>query len=175
MPKYSVEEVIDIIKTLTPEEKIALQAELPSVLSATESPQSSDKAKNQQSQSFGNINLGNGSAFDVNQIAAEGSVNLARATTQSQAVKREIEEALDLLQSIKQEVGNSDRLDKLEQKNVESAIALMTEELQKSKPDKKLLAQCGQFLQTCLSGIERLAGPTLQVIEILGTVGVLGL
>ena len=173
MPKYSVEEVIDIIKTFTPEEKSVLQAQLPTVLSSTESLPSNSKAKNEQSQSFGNISIGSGSAFDVNQIAAEGSVDLARATAQSQANSKEIQEVLDLLQNLKQEVDSTDRLNKLEQKNAESAITLMTEELQKPKPDRQLLAQTGKFLQACLGGIGIFATPTLQVIRILETVGVI--
>ena len=173
MPKYSVEEVIDIIKTFTPEEKSSLQAQLSAVLNSTESSQSNGRAKNEQSQSFGNISIGSGSAFDVNQIAAEGSVDLARAMTHSQASSKEMEEVLGLLQNLKKEVNSSDRLNKLEQKNAESAIAIMTEELQKPEPDKKLLAQTGKFLQTCLGGIGIFATPTLQVIRILETVGLI--
>jgi hypothetical protein len=170
MPKYSVEDVLDIIKVLTPEEKIALQAQLPKVLNAPVEPEIKIPAKSHQSQSFGNVTIGSGSAFDNNQIAAEGSVNLARNSDRGQPVKAEIQQALDLLQEIKQGIEKTDQLNKLEKKNAEATISVVEEELNKPKPDKQLLAQASKALGICFRGVAQFAEPALAVTQIVAAI-----
>ena len=139
MPKYSVEDVLDIIKSFSAEEKTALEAQLPTALSIA-TP--SGVAKKQQSQSFGNIRIsGSSMSFGVSQVSATGSVNLAQTTTQLQGLTGNLEEALGLLQEIKQGVGTTEELNKLEKKNVESTISVVEEELQREEPDKDLIDQ----------------------------------
>lgn len=86
MPKYTIEDVLDIIKTFTPEEKITLQSQLATALNSPAGVTPS--SRNQQSQSFGNVTLGSGNTFDANQISAEGSVNLARSTNTGEFAKK---------------------------------------------------------------------------------------
>jgi hypothetical protein len=168
MPKYTVEDVLDIIKTFTPEEKTALQTQLATALNSTASITPS--SRNQQSQSFGNVTLGSGNTFDANQIAAEGSVNLARSTNKGQVVKAEIQEALDLLQTLKQGITKTDKLNVLEKKNAEATISVVEEELTKPKPDKNLLVQAGKALGVCCKSVAEFAEPALSIASIIAMI-----
>ena len=168
MPKYTVEDVLEIVKTFTPEEKTALQTQLATALNSTAGITPS--SRNQQSQSFGNVTLGSGNTFDANQIAAEGSVNLARSTNKGEFVKKEIQEAFDLLQTLKQQVANTEKLNKLEKKNVEATISVVEEELAKPKPDKNLLTQAGNALGICCKNVAEFAEPALAIANIIAMI-----
>jgi RNA-binding protein YhbY len=166
MPKYTVEDVLEIIKTLTSEEKKSLATQLPTVLNSR-STEVKPPSRNQQSQSFGNIAIGNSSAFDVNQIAAEGSVNLGQEPVTSEEIQAEIKKALDLVELIKQEVDKTDQLNKLEKKNAEASISVIEEELKKPKPDKNLLTQAGNVLGACVKGAAEFAEPTMTLAALI--------
>lgn len=171
MPKYTVEDVLDIIKTFTTEEKKALQSHFPAILDSTDLPEIKlPIARNQQSQSFGNVTLSSGNTFDVNQIAAEGSVNLAHSTNKDKFTKPEIQEALDLLQTLKQGIANTEKLNILEKKNAEATISVVEEELAKPKPDKNLLSQAGQALQACCKSVAEFAEPALSIASIIAMI-----
>lgn len=167
MPKYSVEDVLEIIKTLSSEEKMVLESQLPKVLNSTSTVAIKPPSRNQQSQSFGNITIGNSSAFDANQIAAEGSVNLGQKPVTSEEVKAEIKKALDLVEVMKQEVAKTDQLNKLEKKNAEASISVIEEELKKPKPDKNLLNQAGSVLGACVKGVAEFAEPTMTLAALI--------
>lgn len=171
MPKYTIEDVLDIIKTFTTEEKKALQNHLSTILSSTDLTKIKlPIARNQQSQSFGNVTLSSGNTFDANQIAAEGSVNLARSANKSEFVKAEIQEALDLLQTLKQGIANTKKLNILEKKNAEATISVVEEELTKTKPDKSLLSQAGKVLQVCCKSVAEFAEPALSIANIIAMI-----
>jgi hypothetical protein len=170
MPKYTVEDVLDIIKTFTPEEKTALQTQLFAVLNSTTSPGITPSGRNQQSQSFGNVTLGSGNTFDANQIAAEGSVNIARSTNKGEFVKKEIQEALDLLQSLKEGIAKTEKMNILEKKNAEATISVVEEELTKPKPDKNLLSQAGKALGVCCKSVAEFAEPALSIASIIAMI-----
>lgn len=171
MPKYTVEDVLEIVKTFTPEEKTALQNQLSAVLNSIDLPAIKPPiARNQQAQSFGNLTLGSGNTFDANQIAAEGSVNLARSTNKGQVVKPEIQEALSLLQALKQGVANTEKLNILEKKNTEATISVVEEELAKPKPDKSLLSQATKALGVCCKNVAEFAEPALSIASIIAMI-----
>lgn len=167
MPKYSVEDILEIIKTLTPEERTALETQLPTVLNSVSTVAFKPSSKNQQSQAFGNITIGNSSAFDANQIAAEGSVILGQKTVNSQEMEAEIKKTLDLVQFIKQEIAKSDQLNKLEKKNAAATISVVEEELTKPQPDKNLLNQAGKALGACVKGVAEFAEPTMTLATLI--------
>jgi hypothetical protein len=170
MPKYTVEDVLEIVKTFTTEEKIALQSQLSTVLNSPNSLGTTPSSRNQQSQSFGNVTLGSGNTFDANQIAAEGSVNLARSTNKGEFVKAEIQEALDLLQTLKQGITKTEKMNVLEKKNAEATISVVEEELAKPKPDKNLLMQAGTALETCCKKVAEFAEPALSIASIIAMI-----
>ncbi|MBD2305283.1 hypothetical protein H6G17_07120 [Chroococcidiopsis sp. FACHB-1243] len=168
MPKYTIEDVLDIIKTFTPEEKITLQSQLATALNSPAGVTPS--SRNQQSQSFGNVTLGSGNTFDANQISAEGSVNLARSTNTGEFAKKEIQEALDLLQTLKQGIAQTEKLNVLEKKNAEATISVVEEEITKPKPDKNLLTQAGSALENCCKKVAEFADPALAIANIIAMI-----
>lgn len=171
MPKYTIEDVLDIIKTFTTEEKKTLQNHLSAILEYIDLPGIKlPTARNQQSQSFGNVTLSSGNTFDANQIAAEGSVNLAHSTNKDKFVKPEVQEALYLLQTLKQGIANTEKLNILEKKNAEATISVVEEELAKPKPDKSLLSQAGKALEVCCKSVAEFAEPALSIANIIAMI-----
>lgn len=167
MPKYTVDEVLDIIKSLTAEEKTALQSQL-SVMLATGST-SNLQAQTQQSQSFGNITMGDSNEFKAEQFSAEGSVNISETNANIQGGKADIKEAFELLSFMKQELSQTDKLNALEKKDAQSKIEFVEEELKKSKPDKDLITQAVNALEKGLKGVEKLIEPTIKVAKLVGS------
>ncbi|MBW4495377.1 MAG: hypothetical protein KME26_20275 [Oscillatoria princeps RMCB-10] len=167
MPKYTLDEILEILKNLTPEEKAQLQEQLPAVLDGAGAPASRFQTQTQQSQSFGNISAGEGNAFAGGQVSAEGAINLEG--TSAQAHTAEIQEALDLLRLIKKEIAQTSLLKKNKNKNLQSTLEVVLEELKKDKPDKDLIDLALESLEKGLRGVDRLAGPTRRVAEIIAT------
>ncbi len=166
MPKYSVDEVISIIQSLTIEEKQTLQAQLPALLSAEASPAA---ARTQQTQSFGNITMGNSNTFGVNQVTAEGSVDHSQHSITSANGQSNVQEILNQLQQLKQGVNDAENLNKIEKKNMKATLEVVEEELTKPEPDKDLIDQAINALSKGLEGIEKLAAPTMRVAKLVAT------
>ncbi|HIK13149.1 MAG TPA: hypothetical protein IGS52_23325 [Oscillatoriaceae cyanobacterium M33_DOE_052] len=160
MPKYTLDEVIDIIKTLSVEEKASLQEKLPELLGAAAA--GGNQAWAQQSQSFGNLTMGDGGAFNVSQVAAQGNVDLDQSTTKVTGASGNVDEILQGLNGLKQEIVNSG-LNKLEQKTAEAGIEVLAEEVKKLKPDKDLIDQTLAALEKGLRGAEKLIEPTMRI------------
>lgn len=168
MPQYSVDEVLDIVKSLTAGEQVELRSKLPAIWE--QQPSSSTLPKVQQSQSMGNISMGSGNTFDINQLSTEGPVDLSRTTTQLSGLDQtDVKEALSLLAQIKQGLKHSDSLGRLKQKNAESTIELIEEELQKEEPDRGLIEQAIEALSKGLAGVEKLAAPMMRVAKLVAT------
>lgn len=168
MPKYSVDEVLDIVKSLTADEQVALRSKLPTIWAQQQPVPISPKV--QQSQSVGNISIGSGSSFDINQLSTDGPVDLSRTTTQMAGLNpTDVQEALALLSQIKQGLHSTDSLNRLDQKQAESTIELVEEELQKTDPDRGLIDQAIDALSKGLAGVEKLATPTLRVAKLVAT------
>ncbi|MEM9905596.1 MAG: hypothetical protein AAF921_11295 [Cyanobacteria bacterium P01_D01_bin.44] len=168
MPQYSVDEVLNIIKSLTADEQVALRSKLPAIWAQQQPVPIPPKV--QQSQSIGNISIGSGSTFDINQLSTEGPVDLSRTTTQLSGLNQaDVKAALDLLAQIKQDLHHTDSLNRLDQKNAESTIELVEEELQKADPDRGLIDQAIDALSKGLAGVEKLATPTLRVAQLVAT------
>ena len=166
MPKYSVDEVLDIIKTLTADEKSLLQEQLPNVLGTAAAPAISQRGHT-QSQSFDKFSMGSGNAFTANQ--AGGDVNSAQTLNNNQGSVQNasLTEALAILQSLKQEVNQSDAFNRLEKTTVEGTIKVIQEELTKLKPDKSLVEQAIDSLKKGLEGVLILAEPVTKVAALI--------
>lgn len=162
MPKYSVDDVLDIIKNLTPDEKSRLQAQLPSILATAAAPATPQKV---QTQSFGNLSMGSSNAFAANQ--ADGNINSSQNNTQALVESASLTEALNVLQGLKQEVNRSDALNRLEKTTVEGTIKVVEEELKQPKPDKSLVDQAIESLKKGLEGVQILAEPVMQVAALV--------
>ncbi|MBD2043918.1 hypothetical protein [Microcoleus sp. FACHB-672] len=167
MPKYTVDEVLDIIKSLTAEEKTALQSQLSVILGTGAT--SNLQAQTQQSQSFGNITMRDGNEVKAEQFSAEGSVNISETNANIQGGKADIKEAFELLSFMKQELSQTDNLNALEKKDAQSKIEFVEEELKKSKPDQDLITQAVEALEKGLKGVEKLIEPTIKVAKLVGS------
>jgi len=163
MPRYNVDEVLEIVKSFTPEEKQLLQVQLPAVLATTTSftPQ---RIQN-QSQSFGDVNMGSGNALSASVVGANN--NASQSNIQAPVTNADLSEALSILQQLKQDVGKSEALNKLEKTTVESTIQVVEDELSQPEPDKSLVDQAISSLKKGLEGVQSLAEPTMKVAEIV--------
>jgi folylpolyglutamate synthase/dihydropteroate synthase len=157
MPKYSLQDVLDIIQTLTPDEKSQLQDRLPHIISATITDATPQRS---QSQSFGNINMGKGNTFTANQAGEE--VNSSQSNIQASVQNDSLQQALDILQKLREDVSQSDVLNKLQKTTINGTIKVVEEEISKPQPDKSLLDQAIEALK---KGVEiiSLAEPVMKV------------
>lgn len=168
MPKYSVDEVLDIIQSLTPDEKNELQNRLSQVLNHSPSPANPGQS---QGQTLSGIQVGSGSSFGVNQSIG-GDVNFSQTTHPNQGYQGQdnslpLHEVLRLLQGLKQDVLSTEALNTLEQKSTAATIEVLEEEIQKPKPDPGLIEQAIAALEKGLKGVEKLAEPTLRVAKLV--------
>ena len=58
----------------------------------------------------------------------------------------------------------------LEKKNAEATILVVEEELVKPKPDKNLLTQAGNALETCCKKVAEFADPALAIANIIAMI-----
>lgn len=161
MPKYSVQDVLEIIQTFTPDEKKQLQNQLPNVMDMTTVVVTPQKS---QDQSFGNISMGSGNAFGANQ--AGGDINSSQNNTQASVKNASLKEALGILQKLKQDVNQSDALNKLEKTTIEGTIKVVEEEITKPQPDKSLFDQAIEGLKKGL-GVISLVEPVMKVADLV--------
>ncbi|NJR63675.1 MAG: hypothetical protein HC769_35815 [Cyanobacteria bacterium CRU_2_1] len=165
MPKYSVSEVLDIIKTLTKEEQLELQARLSEVLTL-ESFDTSHLSQ-RQSQTFGNVSIGgSGIAADFGQKQAVGG-NITAPQNVVQAEGDGLQEVWSLLANLKQGIANSNSLDALQKAMAEAQIKVVEVELKKPEPDKGLVSRTISTLKQGLEGVLTLAEPVVKVANLI--------
>jgi hypothetical protein len=168
MAKYSVSEVLDIIKNLTAEEKLELQQSLPTVLGTMDT---GVKTGDSHSQNIGGINIGNSNsdiAFNQQQADRGSSANQSR--TQARLENFDAQEALALLSKLQQDITASNALNPIEKKTLEVPLQTIEGELNKPKPDKSLVEQSIAALKKGLSGVAELAEPVLKLAPLVAKV-----
>lgn len=158
MPTYSVSDILEIIKTLTPEQKLELQRELPSVLAAV-SKETTTPAKNQ---SMSGVTITDSSDIGLSQIQAERS-SINQSETQATLENTDLKEALSVLENLKQAVATHGDLNPLIKEVVEEKIQTIEKEVQKPQPDKSLVDQAIVALKKGLAGVAELAEPVMKV------------
>lgn len=165
MPKYSVEDVLNIIRTFTPQERRLLQEQLVSISESLETPLSNQATTvGSQVQTMRDLAAFGGSSISVNQgrnITSNQSRNQVQATDVS------VKEALSLFQALKRSIAVSSDLTVLDKKTLEAQITVAEEELKKPEPDKNLIDQVIEALQKGLKGVLTLAEPVTKIAEIL--------
>lgn len=163
MFKLTVEQVLESIAAMTSDEKAELQVKLPTVLSlgtASSIPQSS------QIQSFRDISMsGRGDAFAATQ--ATGGVILSQRSTQASKQNTDLQEAISVLEQLKQDVNKSNTLNQIEKVTVEVPIQIIEAELKKQEPDKSLVDQAIVSLKKGLEGVQTLAEPVMRVAALI--------
>ena len=174
MPKYSVDEVLEIIQNLTVEEKSELQQRLPSVLAPTNTPANSAMALGSQHQQISGASISGSMGVELNQIAADRGSTIAQSETQAQLQADNLEAAVQALEQLKDAIAQTPTLSAAEQQTVADAIATLEPELKQPKPDKNAIGQAVEALQQGLAGVEVLAGPVKKVANLLAKLWIPG-
>lgn len=118
-----------------------------------------------QSPSFGNITIGgHNNPFAIAQ--AGGDVNLNQSKTQTTGGNTNLEAALTLLATLKQDIATTEALSAFAKKDTESKISMLQEELQKQKPDKSFVDEVVAAKQG-LGGVATLAEPITKVATLI--------
>ncbi|MBW4551007.1 MAG: hypothetical protein KME35_07850 [Aphanocapsa sp. GSE-SYN-MK-11-07L] len=161
MPKYSVGEVLDIIKNLTPAEKIDLKRQLENILHESGQVNVADAAP-KQLQSFGNVSIsGSSNNLDASQVGE--NANIAKGGTQAVSQDANLQEALNLLAQLQQLIANSNALNPIEKATFEVPVKTAAAELKKPNPDQSMIDQAIAALKKGFAGIEELAEPVARV------------
>lgn len=159
MPTYSVSDILEIIKTLTPGQKLELQRELPTVLAAV----GKDTTTSGKSQSMSEVTITGSSEIDLSQIQAEQGSSIDQSKTQATLENTDLKEALSVLEKLKQTVTTNSSLNPLIKEVAEEKIQAIQKEVQKPQPDKSLVDQAIVALKKGLAGVEELAEPVMKV------------
>jgi len=163
MPTYSVSDALEIIRTLTPEQKLELQRELPSVLAAV----SEETATLAKSQSMSGVTVTGSSDVDLSQIQAEQGSHITQSKTQVALQNTDLQEALNVLEHLKQSIAASGTLNPLIKEVAEEKIHTIQKEVQKPQPDKSLVDQAITSLKKGFAGVEELAEPVMRVASLV--------
>ncbi|MEG3878548.1 hypothetical protein QT972_14300 [Microcoleus sp. herbarium7] len=163
MPKYSVDEVLSILRDLTPEEKSQLKAQLHTVLDAP-SPSTASGGQ-QMTNTVSGTTFGDGNnAFNFQPGLNQGG-NYTASTTFNQTLTHK-QEILSALEKLQEAISNSE-IDSLRKAGAEAQVEQLKEELKKPEPDKGLVAQTIATLKQGLEGVQTLAGPTIAVAKLI--------
>ena len=166
MPKYTVDEVLDIIKDLTAEQKQELENKLPSVLGTAASPTATQPIED-SSQNIQGVTVSGSKDVQFSQEQVHGQGSISKPTTSVQVENADLQQALALVEKLKQDINNNNTLNPIDKKTAEVPLQVVEEELKKPKPDKNLVDQAIETLKKGLSGITELAGPVAEVSKLI--------
>ncbi len=166
MPKYSVSEVLNIIKSLTAEERIELQRALIGVLSSTVSPNPELESPTQL-QNMSGISISGSSSVALSQIEADRGSNASHDETRAAIQCTDFQAALNLLGQLKQDIAVTDALNLIEKKAIEIPIDTLEAELKRPKPDRSSVDKAVEALRRGLTGVTVLAEPVSRVAELI--------
>lgn len=160
MPKYTVEEVLEIIQALSAEEQAALKAQL-KLLSGP-----GETSTVQQTRTMtvgGNFQVGGkGATVDMSQHQTVGSPAISQA-----AAGISSQEIAQAIAALHQQILTTSALNPVEKATAEVPLKTVAAELEKAAPDKNLIDQSITALQKGLSGVETLADPVKRVAALL--------
>ncbi len=166
MPKYTLAEVLDIIKGLTAEEKLELQNQLPSVLDAA-AASTAAQAVEDSSQNIQGANITGSSNVEISQTRADRGASIPQPRTSVQTQNADLQEALRLLKKLKQDINNSNALNPIEKKQLEVPLQVVEEEIEKPQPNKSIVEQAIKTLKKGLEGILDLAVPVMKLADLI--------
>lgn len=169
MPKYTVDDVLEIIGNLSTEEKVSLKTQLSTVLEAA-TPAASTTQQSRSMTVGGNFQVsGSGVTVDMSQQQTVGNTT-AGSTHGDADTTQALLQALAVLQ---QQVLGSSGLNVIEKATAKVPIETMAAELGKEKPDKDLIDQSVEALRKGLAGVETLAEPVMRVAGLVAKAVVL--
>lgn len=162
MPKYTVEEVLEIIQSLSPEEKHRLTAALPSVL--TSQAISPSTAQTSTTSIGGDFRVsGTGVSVDFSQTQTVGQPPPADGL-ETGALAQQL---LQALEELRQSIATNPELNEIQKATAVVPLEAATGELKKEQPDKTFVGQAIATLKKGLEGVQTLAEPTIKVAELL--------
>lgn len=167
MPKYTVDDVLEIIGSLSPEEKAILQARLSPVL---EAPAPSTTQQTRSMTVGGNFQVsGSGVTVDMSQQQRVGHTTAGAHPGDADTTQA----LLQALSELQQQVLKAGSLNPIEKATAKVPIETMAAELKKEKPDKDLIDQSVEALRKGLAGVETLAEPVMRVAGLVAKAVVL--
>ncbi len=172
MVKFTVEQVLDIIKDLTAEDKQKLQNKLPSVLGTAAFPTATQPIED-FSQKMQGVTISKASEIKFSQEQVHGQGSISKPTTSVQMQNADLQEALALLEKLKQNINDSNALKPIKKEIVEVPLKKVEEELKKPKPNKSLVTEAIELLKEGLSGIKELEEPVGEVTNLLAKAGMI--
>lgn len=169
MPQYTVDEVLEIISSLSPEEKAILKARLSPALEATP-PAASPAQQNRSMTVGGSFQVsGSGVTVDMSQQQQVGHTTAAAHPGDADSTQA----LLQALSQLQQQVLKSGDLNPIEKATAKVPIETMAAELKQEKPDKDLIDQSVEALRKGLAGVETLAEPVMRVAGLVAKAVVL--
>ncbi|WOD39101.1 hypothetical protein [Nodosilinea sp. E11] len=169
MPTYTVADILQIIGSLSVEEKAALKAQLSTVLEVA-SPAPSASQQSRTMTVGGNFQVG-GSDVTVDMSQQQ---TVGHAPVSSPPGNADVTQALlQSLATLQQQVLNSASLNSIEKATAKVPMATLAAELEKEKPDKDLIDQSVEALRKGLAGVETLAEPVMRVAGLVAKAMVL--
>lgn len=178
MPKYTVKEVVDIIKGLSNEEKSELKAQLPEALEETDENGQKSNEGQSVSQSFGDVQVdmgGESSNFGIsnvqNQAGDESETAVATGQSEATASKEEsLEEALEIIQMLKREVGESEEIDESDKREAQGNLERVEAEIQKPEPNREQVESTLDRLKQKLEKVGSFASPIINLSSLIAKV-----
>ena len=167
MPKYSVQEVLDIIKNLTPVEKAELQQLLPVVLESSEVSRMMPGGADLQQQQISGVSISGSVGVELHQIAADRSSTIAQTDTQATLHSADLEAAIATLGQLRDAIAHTPDLTPAEKKTTQESIETLETELNQPQPNKNLVEQTIELLKQGLSGVAVLADPVKKVADLI--------
>lgn len=169
MPKYTIDDVLEIIGNLSAEEKATLKTRLSTVLEAA-NPKASSTQQSRSMAVGGNFQVsGSGVTVDMSQQQTVG--NITPGSHQGDADTTQA--LLQALAALQQEVLKVGSLNSIEKATAKVPIETIATELEKEKPDKDLIDQSVEALRKGLVGVETLAEPVMRVAGLVAKAVVL--
>ncbi|PSR17547.1 hypothetical protein C8255_11950 [filamentous cyanobacterium CCP3] len=169
MPKYTVDDVLEIVGSLSVEEKLALKSRLNTVLD-TAAPAASTTQQSRSMTVGGNFQVGgSGVTVDMSQQQTVGNSTLGSNHGDADTTQA----LLQAIAALQQQIVNSPSLNPIEKATAKVPITTLATELEKETPDKDLIDQSVEALRKGLAGVETLAEPVMRVAGLVAKAMVL--
>lgn len=158
MPKYTVDEVLDIINGLSTAEQRELQTRLTESLASGRATPTTQQTRSMSI--GGDFQVGGtGNTLDMSQ----NQVLNAPPSCSEDASAETTQALLQALAMLQQQVLNSTALNSIEKATAKVPLDTVADELKKDKPNKDLIDQSVDALKKGLAGVEALAEPVKRV------------
>jgi hypothetical protein len=167
MFKFTVEQVLEIIQSLTAEEKAQLSAELPDIL-AIPATLKSGIVQNRSMSVGGDFQVsGTGVTVDFSQTQSGTETQRLQSTVGTAEQPLPIAELLAGLAQLQEAIAYTPLLNPSQKTEVQTSLKMLESEIQKPQPDKGLVQRTIDTLKQGLEGVLLLAEPTLKVADLV--------